>query len=91
MANATYTGENEPTDVGLGTYWYQPSTGQWRAESGGQWVLSQDGFSELLVGKLTVAESFSVNGSEGITGEFEGVLKKITIENGLVTEFELEE
>ncbi len=29
--------------------------------------------------------------ADGLTGEFEGVFKKITIVNGIITEFELEE
>ncbi len=84
MPNATYTGESAPAGVGPGCRWYQPSTGQWRAynASTGQWDMEQDGFDSLKVGGVPVA---------GLTGEYEGTFKKIKIENGLITEFELEE
>lgn len=82
MANATFTSESPPTGVGPATQWYQPSTGQWRTYSGGQWVLSQDGFDSLKVGGVPIVT--------GLTGEFEGVFKKIKIENGIIIEFEVE-
>jgi hypothetical protein len=85
MANATYTGEAEPAGVGPNTKWYQPSTGQWRTYNAGtgQWDMEQDGFASLKVGGVPV-------GAGGLTGEYEGTFKKIKIENGLITEFELE-
>jgi hypothetical protein len=43
----------------------------------------QDGFDSLKVGGTPV-------GGGGLTGEFEGTFKKIKIENGLITEFEVE-
>lgn len=84
MANATYTGETSPIGVGPGTTWYQPSTGQWRTYNAGtgQWVLGQDGFDSLKVGGVAIGT--------GISGEFEGIFKKIKIENGIITEFEVE-
>lgn len=93
MANATYTGENEPAGVGPGCRWYQSSTGQWRTynASTSQWVLSQDGFDSLKVADLAIGNSVTAGGNAGISGEFEGAFKKITIVNGIITDFELEE
>ncbi|KKL55409.1 hypothetical protein LCGC14_2255700 [marine sediment metagenome] len=86
MANATYTGETSPTGLGPATQWYQPSTGQWRIYNAGtsQWVLIQDGFESLKVGGVALVTG-------GLTGEFEGTFKKIKIENGIITEIEVEE
>lgn len=86
MANATFTAESEPTGVGPGCRWYQPSTGQWRTYNAGtgQWVMEQDGFDSLKVAGTPV-------GGGGLTGEYEGTFKKIKIENGLITEIEVEE
>jgi hypothetical protein len=44
----------------------------------------QDGFDSLKVGGAPV-------GGGGLTGEYEGRLKKIKIVNGVITEIELEE
>ena len=84
MANATFTAETAPTGVGPGCRWYQPSTGQWRAYNAGtgQWDMGQDGFDSLNVAGVPIG---------GLTGEYEGSIKKIKIENGLVTEIELED
>ncbi len=92
MANATYTAEDAPTGVGPGCRWYQPSTGQWRAynASTGQWDLEQDGFDSLKIAELAIDGSVTSGGEEGLTGEYEGTLKKITVENGIVTEIEVE-
>lgn len=85
MPNATFTSESEPTGVGPGTRWYQPSTGQWRAYnvSTAQWDMAQDGFDSLKVAGVPI-------GVAGLTGEYEGTFKKIKIENGIITEFEVE-
>ncbi len=93
MPNATFTSEAEPAGVGPGTRWYQPSTGQWRTYNGStyQWDMAQDGFGSLKVAQLAISESLTAGGAPGITGEYEGTFKKITIKNGIITEFELEE
>jgi hypothetical protein len=44
--------------------------------------MEQDGFESLKVGGVSLG---------GLTGEYEGTFKKIKIENGLITEFELQE
>jgi hypothetical protein len=46
--------------------------------------MEQDGFDSLKVGGMPV-------GGGGLTGEYEGTFKKIKIENGLITELEVEE
>jgi hypothetical protein len=83
MPNATFTGEAAPVGEGPGTRWYQPSTGQWRTYNAGtgQWDMEQDGFDSLKVAGVSVG---------GLTGEYEGTFKKVKIENGLITEFEVE-
>jgi hypothetical protein len=86
MPNATFTSEDAPTGVGPGCRWYQPSTSQWRAynASTGQWDMEQDGFDSLNVGEISIA------GVVGLTGEYEGIFKKVKIENGIIIEFEVE-
>ncbi len=54
--------------------WFQPSTDTWHKYNGSTWV----------------AVAAPSHGHGGVTGEFEGTFKKIKIENGIVTEFELE-
>lgn len=92
MPNATFTSESEPTGVGPGTRWYQPSTGQWRVYNPptAQWDMAQDGFASLKIADLAIAGSLSAGDDPGITGTFQGTFKKVKIKNGLITEFELE-
>ena len=90
MPNATYTGEDTPADSGRS--WYKPSTGEWYTYNSAteQWDLAQDGFTSIDVVDLAVSGSITAGESEGLTGEFEGEIKKITVENGIVVEIELD-
>ena len=94
MANVTITSETSPGSGygGPGCRWYKPSTHQWYAynPSTSQWDLDLDGFDAVRVVDLTVTGSVTVGATEGVTGEFEGTFKKVKIENGIITEFELE-
>ena len=93
MPNATHTGEETPVGGGPGTRWYKPSSGEWYTYnvSTEQWDLTQDGFASLDVADLKVSGSIRVGESEGVSGEFEGEIKKITVVNGVITEIELNE
>jgi hypothetical protein len=55
-------------------------------------ILAQiaDGFAALEVAALTITDSVTSDGEEGITGEYEGTFKKVKIKNGIITELELE-
>ena len=68
--------------------WLKPSDGTWHTynTSTGSW----DVVGAVTIADLTVSGSIIVGSDAGITGEFEGALKKITIKNGIITEFELE-
>ncbi len=94
MANVTFTSESAPNvgNAGPTCRWYQPSSHQWRIYNPAtdQWDMAQDGFGSLNVAQLAISESVTVGGAPGITGEYEGTFKKIKIENGIITEFELE-
>ncbi len=59
--------------------WFKPSTGVWNVynTSTGQWAA------------VDVAEHG--HPAAAVTGEFEGAFRKITIVNGIITDFELEE
>ncbi len=92
MPNQTYTSETPPSEErgGSGTRWYKSSTHQWYSWSGGAWVLAQDGFDAVKVADLEITGSCTSGGDAGITGEYEGTFKKVKIENGIITEFEIE-
>ena len=90
MPNATFTCEDTPANSGRS--WYKPSTGEWYNYNPAteQWDLAQDGFTAIDVVDLAISGSITSGGFGGVTGEFEGTFKKIKIENGIITEFEVE-
>ena len=94
IISAESAGElNEHFENGL-WLWLKPSTGELYEFDGGQWVLkgtlSLNTHSHATHGDINFTGTVSANGDEGITGEYEGTFKKITIVKGIITEFELE-
>ncbi len=72
--------------------WYKPDTAEWYTYNLNttSWDIEFAGFASLSIADLTITSSVISNGQSGLTGEFEGTFKKIKIENGIITEFEVE-
>jgi hypothetical protein len=72
----------------------KPSTGEVYEYIGDQWVvtftLSKTDHQHPSHGDINFTGTISADGVQGITGEFEGTFKKIKIQDGIITEFELE-
>lgn len=73
--------------------WLKPSTGVWHNynPSTGEWdEVDVPVHAHPTLGDIDFLGDISVGGVAGITGEYEGAFKKVKIENGIITEFELE-
>lgn len=73
--------------------WFKPSTNRWHKvnSSTGAWEeVDVPTHLHPTLEDINFLGDISVGGDEGITGEFQGTFKKITIKKGIITDFELE-
>lgn len=90
----------EPTTTVGKFTWLQilpDGTRKWFERSDSGWAMVKEEEAPALAdhshpthGDINFTGDVSADGDEGITGEYEGTFKKITISKGIITEFELE-
>ncbi len=69
--------------------WYERSDGNWSLIKTEAAPAAAD-HSHATLGDINFTGTISADGDEGITGTYEGTVKKIKVVKGIITEFELE-